>query len=239
MTIEKMSSKDFNILLEEAKENIDKVNNEVKFIKKDMLKKITITKYENEYLNYCLQNLIYNNNNYSSYLMLNNNFDGLYTEYSNMIHPCFKSKPVNLFNLTSINSNSEYFRDELIVSINYIEKSLTQSEFDSIWEEYDGLKLDRDKNNWNKSYFASLQGDLRYNFSKERFEHILEVGRYVYGITKSVTQKAVNESKDKNTPDKAKVYSKESNNGVNLTLLLVGGSILLLGIPLVVKMLKK
>ena len=122
MTIEKMSSKDFNILLEEAKENIDKVNNEVKFIKKDMLKKITITKYENEYLNYCLQNLVYNNNNYSSYLMLNNNFDGLYTEYSNMIHPCFKSKPVNLFNLTSINSNSEYFRDELIVSINDIEK---------------------------------------------------------------------------------------------------------------------
>lgn len=129
--------------------------------------------------------------------------------------------------------------DEIRQAVNYIEKSLTQSEFDSIWEEYDGLKLDRDKNNWNKSYFASLQGDLRYNFSKERFEHILEVGRYVYGITKSVTQKAVNESKDKNTPDKAKVYSKESNNSVNLTLLLVGGAILLLGIPLVVKMLKK
>ena len=129
--------------------------------------------------------------------------------------------------------------DEIRQAVNYIEKSLTQSEFESIWEEYDGLKLDNDKNNWNRSYFASLEVDLTYNFSKKRFEHILEVGRHVYGTTKPTTQKLVNESKNKSTPDKAKVYSKESNNSVNLTLLLVGGAILLLGIPLVVKMLKK
>lgn len=129
--------------------------------------------------------------------------------------------------------------EEIEKAVKYIEGELPKSEFDIIWEEYDGLELDDNYNNWNEDYFASLQVRFEYNFSKKRFDHLLKVGRYVYGTTKPTTQKVVNESKNKNTLEKAKSYSKEGNSGANLTLLLMGGVILLLGIPLVVKLLKK
>lgn len=131
--------------------------------------------------------------------------------------------------------------EEIKDAIKYIEKSLTASEFASIWEDYDGLKLENDKSKWNKTYFSSVGVDLEDNFSKERFDHILEVGRYVYGTTKPVTQTVVNESKSTNnntTTKKSFSVSKEDNDNF-LKIALIAGAIILLGMPLVVKMLKK
>ena len=120
---------------------------------------------------------------------------------------------------------------EIMDAVNYVKKSSSKEEYDSIWEEYDGLKLEIDKSKWNKDYFALIQGDLRYNFSKERFDHILEVGRYVYGTTKPIKS-----TLNKNTSTSTNTKDKEKNF---LPLILVGGFILLLGIPMVIKMMKK
>lgn len=40
---------------------------------------------------------------------------------------------------------------------------------------------------WNKDYWTSVKVGLMENFSRERFEHILEVGRVVFGASESVS----------------------------------------------------
>lgn len=50
-----------------------------------------------------------------------------------------------------------------------------------LWDEYDGRPLEQDKSKWTKDYLGYLKSDLRNNFSEERFNHILDVGRKVRG----------------------------------------------------------
>ncbi|HFJ9318655.1 TPA: hypothetical protein ACGW54_003971 [Bacillus tropicus] len=52
-----------------------------------------------------------------------------------------------------------------------------------VWQPYDGKKLNMSSNTWNEDYFVDLQVDLRMNFSKERYLHMLEVGKKVYGVS--------------------------------------------------------
>lgn len=120
---------------------------------------------------------------------------------------------------------------EIESAINYLKNSLTELEYSNIWEKHDGVNLDNNKSNWNKNYFSSVEVDLADNFSKERFNHILEVGKYVYGTTEPIKSTI---STNKTTSSKMK----EDNNSF-LPLVLVGGAILLIGVPLVIKMLKK
>lgn len=122
--------------------------------------------------------------------------------------------------------------EEIMDALNYVKKSLSEEEYKSIWEEYDGLTLELDKNNWNKDYFALVEVDLSYNFSKERFNHILEVGRYVYGTTKPCKQ-------DINT---SQIKTSQANRGKNnfLPIIIAGGGIvLLLGAVMLSKFMKK
>ena len=126
--------------------------------------------------------------------------------------------------------------DEIIDAINYIKNELTEEEYNSIWEEYDGLKLDSNKDNWNKSYFSLLKVELTDNFAKERFDHILEVGKYVYGETKPL------EPKDERQTLKINDNLNSTNDSQKkriLPLVLVGGVVLLLGAGILVKLLKK
>lgn len=51
-----------------------------------------------------------------------------------------------------------------------------------IWEEHDGKILLSSP--WNEEDFLDLQVDLRMNFSKERFNHLVDMGEEVYGSEK-------------------------------------------------------
>lgn len=52
-----------------------------------------------------------------------------------------------------------------------------------IWEQHDGKILNTSSREaWDEDYFVDLQVDLRMNFSKARFLHMLEVGKKVYEI---------------------------------------------------------
>lgn len=120
---------------------------------------------------------------------------------------------------------------EIKDAINYIRESLSTSEFNNIWETHNGLSLDNNKMNWDKDYFAAVEVDLSDNFSKERFNHILEVARYVYGTTQSIkSTKNINTSNISNTEKKRKEI---------VPVMIVGGVLALVGIFALVKLIKK
>lgn len=50
----------------------------------------------------------------------------------------------------------------------------------NIWEDHDERDLETDQAKWDKNYFTELQAQLETNFSKQRFNRTLQVGRYVY-----------------------------------------------------------
>ncbi|MEH6942058.1 hypothetical protein [Bacillus sp. JJ722] len=60
-----------------------------------------------------------------------------------------------------------------------------------IWEEHDGRELESDKSKWDKHYFTELQSQLETNFSKQRFQRTLQVGRHVYKEELSRPERAV------------------------------------------------
>lgn len=125
--IKKMSSHDFNDILETATTKIDNMNTSISNIKNNIDKKLLIITHENEYLNQCMDSMLFkqqegadnaNADRSSVFVLLNNNYKGLYESYSNVVHAFFKKEPLNIFNLKSIANPKPYFRDEVLVSIN-------------------------------------------------------------------------------------------------------------------------
>ncbi|WP_422122327.1 hypothetical protein DHX103_10985 [Planococcus sp. X10-3] len=72
-------------------------------------------------------------------------------------------------------------------SQNTIKSSLQQIEKKEIgvWEEHDGKELSSSP--WTEDEFLDLQVDLRMNFSKERFNHLVNVGEKIYGSEKKLS----------------------------------------------------
>lgn len=120
--------------------------------------------------------------------------------------------------------------DEIKSALNYVENNLNDTEYSAIWETYDGIHMESDRSKWDKSYFASVEVDLSDNFSIERFNHILDVGRYVYGTSNrsSVAKpEAIN-----------KTISKESDKNLLPGILILGGGIIA-GLVIISKLMKK
>lgn len=122
MTIKKMSSEDYNNILEEATNKIEGISQDMKNVKDDMYTKVMIIKHEQDYLNYLYERATYSYPEEDTFIFLNNNkHKGLYNSYSNVAHAYFKQTPINIFNLKVINGKESYFRDEVKVTINDIE----------------------------------------------------------------------------------------------------------------------
>ncbi|KAA2397405.1 hypothetical protein ACX16Y_20320 [Bacillus cereus] len=66
--------------------------------------------------------------------------------------------------------------EEITNALIYVQKNFNEE----LWEMQDERKLKQDASKWTKAYLADLKSDLRNNFSKERFNHIMEVGKVVY-----------------------------------------------------------
>lgn len=49
-----------------------------------------------------------------------------------------------------------------------------------LWDTHDNRPFEENLSNWSKDYLAGLKSDLRNNFSKQRFDHILLVGQEIY-----------------------------------------------------------
>lgn len=94
-----------------------------------------------------------------------------------------------------------------------------------IWETQDEKQLSTSKEAWDEDYFVDVQVDLRMNFSKERFLHILEVGKKVYGVSvaKAAAQTTPRPAQN-NRPQVQKQQSPSVNNEKKNSALLWGAA---------------
>ncbi|WP_053400313.1 hypothetical protein [Priestia koreensis] len=105
-----------------------------------------------------------------------------------------------------------------------------------IWQHHDGKILHTSsKESWDEDYFVDLQVDLRMNFSKERFLHILEVGKKVYA---NPAKQLATVTHHASRPTAQKTYIKLADSGKKKSALLWGtvavGAVILMAV--VIKM---
>jgi len=66
-----------------------------------------------------------------------------------------------------------------------------------VFEKNEESNFVTDKSRWSQDYFVDLQVDLRMNFSKERFIHMLEVGKVAFKQTQQTPSLIKNEENKK------------------------------------------
>lgn len=120
MSIPKMSSQDFNNLIEETKNKIDNVNNNIYKIKNNMESKAKVIKYSLDYIHSCIKDIENSKQQDGEYIVMDGTYKGLYETYGDCIHTSFKSQPVNLFNVIPINTDNIFYNDEAFVEVNGI-----------------------------------------------------------------------------------------------------------------------
>lgn len=199
--IHKMSSHDFNTILERSEKKIADMNNSISNIKRNIDKKLLIIEHENEYLNDCMTKMLFKQqetsenfmDNNSSFILLNESYKGLYESYSNVVHAYFKKEPLNIFNLKSITNPKPYFRDEVKVSINdittdYYKTILMADNHDNkeiFFEEFVSKSI-IDKNTNGESYISknneivlSIEVDKKKVIGVSKF-NMIEIDPYLY-----------------------------------------------------------
>ncbi|MGG1639105.1 hypothetical protein [Paenibacillus sp. NRS-1760] len=76
---------------------------------------------------------------------------------------------------TYLSKNPTNEKNEVIHAAEYAESRLSEP----LWVQHDDMFIEKDSNKWTTEYLGQLKSDLRYNFSKERFMFIIEVGKKV------------------------------------------------------------
>ena len=109
MTIPKLTSKDFNNILENSQHKIKESSSVISEIKTKAEIMINIINHEIDYASMAISNA--------------NITDGVFDRYKNMAHPKLKSIPFNIFNIDSVNLNEPYFKDDTVVRVNGIENT--------------------------------------------------------------------------------------------------------------------
>ncbi|GIP45119.1 hypothetical protein J45TS6_35780 [Paenibacillus sp. J45TS6] len=85
---------------------------------------------------------------------------------------------------TYLSKNPTNEQNEVMQAAEYAESRLS----DPLWVEHDGLYIEPDSSKWTTDYLGQLKSDLGYNFSKERFKFILEVGKKVRPLKRNFSQ---------------------------------------------------
>ena len=121
--IPKMTSHDFNNILNNAAEKIENINMNIDTIKTSMQSKLKIIRYECEYLEQEFltidEEVKLAKNNLS---LFNKSFDNYCQFYGLTATPKFKDNCFNILNLITKEDGNAYYRDIINVSINGIEK---------------------------------------------------------------------------------------------------------------------
>ncbi|MGH0667248.1 hypothetical protein [Bacillus paranthracis] len=74
---------------------------------------------------------------------------------------------------TYLSKNPTDEGNEVTNALKYVQQNFNGD----LWEVQDERALEQDSSKWTKDYLGYLKSDLRNNFSKERFNHIIEVGK--------------------------------------------------------------
>lgn len=155
--IQKMTSHEFNNILNAANEKLNNVIDDIKNIKKDMSKKLKIMRYESEFIEHQMNELttIHKETIKPSesgdvvkvFTLLNPELSEKYEQYGSTASPTFKNVPTNVFNIMATATGEAFYRDIAEVSINGIVK-----------EEYKGI-LKHDSSPDKEFFFEEINGD--------------------------------------------------------------------------------
>lgn len=92
-------------------------------------------------------------------------------------------------------------------ALNYVEQNGI-----NIWQNHEEIEKIKPKTEWNLDYLALIQADLMYNFSKERMNLILEIGKHIYPRTMNSSNKSKTKSTVKVTPSSSNNKKSETSS---------------------------
>lgn len=122
--IEKMNSQELNKVFEEAKNKSDEAIISIKKIKDDVAKKLTIINYVNEFADMKMDAInsgIISDQTKATFEVCY----GLFDKFGYIVHPRFKSTPIDIFNLKLLSSNGSVgrtmFKQSMTCKVNDVE----------------------------------------------------------------------------------------------------------------------
>ena len=115
-----LNSQEYNDIFKNAQETFDSEMLKREKTISDMSKKLMIINYANEFINNKVDRInagIYYNNKLK---VFDKNISGSYNQYGYIVHPKFKSTPIDIFNL-KLTDGKSMFKNSLICKVNNIE----------------------------------------------------------------------------------------------------------------------
>jgi hypothetical protein len=171
-----LNSQEYNDIFKNAQEKFDTEMLKREKTMNDMAKKLMIINYANEFINDKVDRInagIYYNNKLK---VFDKNISGQYNQYGYMVHPKFKSEPIDIFNLKLTDGNS-MFKNSLKCQVNdedneaYINLLVNES---SLYKEilFEEMIIDKIKISYELNSKVSL-GTMRFN--------VIEIDPYISG----------------------------------------------------------
>ena len=166
--IPKLSSQELNDVMVKAQGAINEFNSQVKTLKQDASKKLEIIHYETQYAFTRMQEI--ENGNFvqePNMPILVNSKDGEFSKYGNTVHAKFIKEPLNVFNLNISGLGESYFRGDVKVLVNDVEKEeyLSILKHDSLPKTpfFDTFKDSKVKITVELNNLSNLLGPTRFN----------------------------------------------------------------------------
>lgn len=108
---------------------------------------------------------------------------------------------------TYLTKNPTNDQNEVVQATEYAENRMSEP----LWVQHDGMHIEKDSTKWTTDYLGQLKSDLRYNFSKERFLFIIEVGKKVRPLKgrATPTQNTKQQPSRTDTPSSSQISTKQ------------------------------
>lgn len=186
-----LNSQEYNDIFKTAQEKFDIEMLKREKVIADMGKKLMIINYTNEFINSKIDRInagVYYNNKLK---VFDRNLGGLYDQYGYMVHPRFKSEPIDIFNLKLTDGNS-LFKNSLSCKVNDIDN-----------EDYINLLINESSLNKEILFEEMIQKEIKISYELNskvslgtmRF-NVIEIDPYISGAYNL---------------DKVEIYTMDSN----------------------------
>lgn len=176
--IPKLSSAELNKIFDESKNDLMKFSKKLEVSKKDIENKLNVMNYEAQYASKVMNDILNGAYVIDEYKVpMSNMVDGKFSSYGNVIYPKLIKEPVNVFNLNMSGIGEHFFREDVKVLIEDVERTsyLDFLKHDTISKEimFDLYKKDTLKMTIQVNDITNLLGPTRFN--------MIEIDPYLAG----------------------------------------------------------
>lgn len=176
-----LSSQEYNDMFKKAADTFNEEMAKRDILIHNMSKKLMIINYANEFIeNYLNKNLVNSPNRITTF---GNDLGGSFNQYGYVIHPKFKTNPIDIFNL-KLMTGQTMFKNSLVCKVNGVEGN----EDNGINDMYSNI-LVSDNSIEKKIFFEELTDrtltieyvlNNRVSLGMTRF-NVIEIDPYIYG----------------------------------------------------------